>query len=122
MNPVLHFELPVRNMARAIRFYEALFAVKLDRKRVDGYDMAFFPESPTLPGASGALAKGDVYVPTRHGVILYFTVANLDTTLAAAKGLGAKLLYAKKEVAPQTWVAEVQDSEGNRLALIQRPR
>lgn len=71
-NPVFHFEVPVTDMDRAMRFYETVFAIKMRRERVDGYDMAFFPRLPGEPGASGALAKGDAYIPSRTGPILYF--------------------------------------------------
>jgi uncharacterized protein len=116
-NPVFHFEIPVTDMDRAVQFYEAVFATKLTRQKVDGYDMAFFPRADGKPGASGALAKGDVYVPSKTGAILYFDVADIDETLRRAEGQGAKILYPKKDIGDGGFVAEIEDSEGNRIAL-----
>ena len=119
INPVVHFEIPVTDMDRAVRFYEAVFAVKLERRAVDGYDMAFFPRADGRPGASGALAKGDVYKPTRDGAILYFDVLDIDAVIIRAETAGGSLLYPKKDIGEAGFVAEIADSEGNRIALSQ---
>ena len=119
INPVVHFEIPVTDMDRAIRFYEAVFAVKLDRRETDGYHMAFFPRADGRPGASGALAKGDVYKPTRDGAILYFGVPDIDAVIARAEAAGGSVLYPKKGIGEAGFVAEIGDTEGNRIALSQ---
>ncbi len=119
INPVVHFEIPVTDMNRAIAFYEAVFALKLDRREVDGYDMAFFPRADGRPGASGALAKGDVYKPTRDGAILYFDVPDVDAVIARAEAAGGLVLYPRKDIGAAGFVAEIADSEGNRIALSQ---
>jgi hypothetical protein len=117
MNPVVHFEIPVTDMARAVRFYEAVFLTKLAPQEVDGYTMAFFPRADGKPGASGALAKGDVYVPSKTGAILYFDVPAVDPVLERAVANGGKVLYPKKDIGEAGFVAEIEDSEGNRIAL-----
>lgn len=117
MNPVFHFEIPVTDMERAIRFYETVFETSLSRESVDGHDMAFFPRAADKPGASGALAKGDVYVPSKTGPIIYFDVADIDAVLERATRRGAKVLYPKKHIGDAGYVAEIEDSEGNRIAL-----
>ncbi|MCX9147367.1 VOC family protein [Erythrobacter sp. WG] len=119
INPVVHFEIPVADLDRAVRFYEAVFAVTLERRMVDGYDMAFFPRADGRPGASGALAKGDVYKPTRDGAILYFDVRDIDAVIARAKAAGGDVLYPKKDIGAAGFVAEIANSEGNRIALSQ---
>lgn len=121
INPVVHFEIPVTDMDRAVRFYEAVFAVKLERREIDGYDMAFFPRADGRPGASGALAKGDVYKPTTEGAILYFDVPDIDTVIARSQAKGGAVLYPKKDIGETGFVAEIADSEGNRIALSQAP-
>ena len=117
INPVVHFEIPVADMDRAIKFYENVFGFKLTRQEVDGYAMAFFPRADGKPGASGALAKGDVYVPSKEGAILYFDVPRIDPVLERATAQGGKVLYPKKDIGEAGFVAEIEDSEGNRIAL-----
>ena len=112
-----YFEIPVTDMDRAARFYTSVFGVSLTREIVDGYDMALFPPAEDGMGASGALAKGDVYVPSKTGAILYFRVASIDDVLARATAAGAQVLYPKKDIGELGYVAEIGDSEGNRIAL-----
>jgi predicted enzyme related to lactoylglutathione lyase len=118
-NPVFHFEIPVTDMARAIAFYETVFGYEMSRQEVDGYQMALFPRSDGGPGASGALASGDVYKPSTEGVIIYFDVPDIDAVLGRARAHGGDVLYAKKDTGGAGYVAEIEDSEGNRIALSQ---
>jgi uncharacterized protein len=118
-NPVYYFEIPVTDMDRAVAFYEGLLGIDLTRKSVDGYDMALFPVAQDGAGATGALAKGDVYRPSKEGAIVYFHVDNIEATVAKAKKMGRPILYPIKDIGPNGWVAEIEDSEGNRLALTQ---
>lgn len=119
INPVVHFEIPVTDMDRAIAFYEAVFGYRLTREEVDGYEMAFFPRADGQPGASGALAKGDVYRPSKDGSVIYFDVPDIDAVTARATARGSEVLYPKKDIGPAGFVAEIEDSEGNRIALSQ---
>jgi uncharacterized protein len=116
-NPVPYFEIPVTDMDRAVAFYSAVFGYDFTRETVDGYEMALFAYDPNGHGASGALAKGDVYVPSKKGTILYFRVAEIDPVLTRAVAKGGKVLYPKKSIGALGFVAEFQDSEGNRIAI-----
>lgn len=117
MNPVGYFEIPVTQMDRALAFYEHVFDQRLQRLTIDGYPMALFPAVEEAAGASGALAQGDVYVPGKEGPVLYFTVASIDAVLARVADLDGRVLYEKKSLGDAGWVAEFEDSEGNRIAL-----
>ncbi len=115
-NPVTYFEIPVADMDRAVEFYEAVFSVSLERRLIDGHDMALFPFDESAGGASGALAKGESYVPSKAGPRLYFFIENIDETLARAVAQGGSVAYPKTAVG-ELWVAEFEDSEGNQIAL-----
>jgi len=43
MNIAIHFEIPVQDLERAIRFYEGVFETVLERVQIDGNEMALFP-------------------------------------------------------------------------------
>jgi hypothetical protein len=116
---VRYLEIPVSDIERAVDFYEFVFGVELERVVVDGYEMANFPTLGDGKGADVTLAQGDVYIPSKTGAIVYFHVPDIDAVMSRAADRGAETLYAKKEVAPGTWVAEFEDSEGNRVALSQ---
>ncbi len=117
VNPVGYFEIPVTDLDRAAAFYQAAFGHVLARERIDGYDMALFPVDRDGAGASGALVKGDVYIPAKAGPILYFSVDSIDRTIERAAKAGGKTLYPRKAIGDLGFVAEIEDSEGNRIAL-----
>lgn len=119
---VTYFEIPVHDMGRAIRFYEAVLQLTLERTTTDGHPMALFPEPAEPAGITGALAYGDSYVPSRDGTRVYFTVLSIDDTLARALQAGGSVLYPKKDIGELGHVAEVQDTEGNRIGLFERRR
>ncbi len=116
-NPVSYFELPVRNMVRARTFYEFVFRVRLELVEIDGTEMALFPFADGAPGASGALAKGDSYVPAEAGARVYFTVDDIDATMRDVLVAGGVQHYPVTEVPSYGWVAEFLDTEGNVVAL-----
>ncbi len=92
-HPVYYFEIPITDMDRAVKFYEELLGVRLERQVVDGYDIARFPFFEGTAGATGALAKGDVYRPSKDGAIVYFHVDVITKTLAKAKAMGRPVLF-----------------------------
>ncbi len=117
INPVVYFEIPVLDLDRACDFYTKVFETTLTQDAVDGYQMAFFETSDESFGASGALVVGDVYIPSHQGCFLYFGVESIDETVARALEHGGSVLYPKKSNGELGSVAEIQDTEGNRIAL-----
>lgn len=119
-NPVVYFEIPVTDMERAVKFYASVFDFQFEKESIDNYEMALFPFQQESTGITGALARGDVYKPTQDGAILYLHTDHIDKTLDKALQLGAKVLYPKTINSGHAFVvAEIEDSEGNRIALRQ---
>ncbi|MFP3835064.1 VOC family protein [Chryseobacterium sp. SIMBA_028] len=117
-NPVVYFEIPVNDLERAEKFYSAVFNFSFDNEIIDHYEMALFPFEEKNSGITGALAKGDVYKPSKKGVIIYFKTVNIEVTLNQVLQHGGKILYPKKIDEKYGFaVAEFEDSEGNRIAL-----
>ena len=117
MNIAIHFEIPVRDLGRAIRFYEGVFELELERTTIDGNEMALFPLDEEAPGCSGALARGESYVPSLDGTRIYLRVDNIALTMSRALAAGAEVLYPVTRVSETIRVAEFKDTEGNRIAL-----
>lgn len=117
-NPVVYFEIPVTDMDRAMSFYKAVFRLDFKKEVIDHNEMALFPFSDSSFGISGALAKGEIYKPTKDGVVIYFQTTDIDATLQRAVANGGQLLYPKTDNGVGL-VAEFEDSEGNRIALFQ---
>jgi predicted enzyme related to lactoylglutathione lyase len=117
-NPVVYFEIPVDNIDRAVKFYKSVFDVNFDKDKIDNNEMALFPFDDKNAGISGALVKGEIYKPTKDGVLIYFKTENIDKTLKLATSFGGKMLYPKTDTGIGL-VAEFEDTEGNRIALYQ---
>lgn len=118
-NPVVYFEIPVTDIDRAIKFYKSVFNFTFEREIIDNNEMALFPFVEENTGISGALAKGEIYNPTHDGVVIYFNTENIDKTLKIAIESGGQMLYPKTSNGDLGFVAEFEDSEGNRIALHQ---
>ena len=119
INPCCYFEIPVLDINRAIIFYTKVFGFDFELEVVDGNEMAWFPLYKDKQGASGALAKGDSYKPSIDGARIYFSVEDINTSVSNALSLGSKVLYEKTAVPGHGFIAEITDSEGNRIALQQ---
>ena len=117
-NPVVYFEIPVIDIDRATNFYSNVFHFKFDTSIIDNNEMALFPFTQENSGISGALAKGEIYKPTKDGVLIYFNTANIDETLKLAITNGGQILFPKTDNGIGL-VAEFEDTEGNRIALYQ---
>ncbi|MEG0182493.1 MAG: VOC family protein [Stenotrophomonas sp.] len=117
MNPILHVEVPVTDLARAIAFYQRWLQVRIDAPVVvHDCRMAYLPFDDVAGGASMALVQGDSYLPSEQGARIYVGVDDLDDSLQRALQAGAELCFGP-DVAGDWRVAEIRDSEGNRIAV-----
>jgi uncharacterized protein len=119
-NPAVYFEIPVTNMERAKKFYTVVFKVDFTEEIIDNNQMALFPFDENGTGITGALAKGEIYKPSKTGTLIYFHTADIDSTLNAAVQNGGKILYPKTSTGQYGYVAEFEDTEGNRIGVSQR--
>ncbi|MBL0174031.1 MAG: VOC family protein [Ignavibacteria bacterium] len=120
-NVIGWIEIPVTDMERAMKFYEAVFGFAFTRQQMGDLDMAFFPWVKDSEGAGGALVcSAEHYTPMANGTLAYFTAfsGDLAIELARAEAAGGTILM------PKTLIAEgvghmglFLDSEGNRIAL-----
>ena len=118
-NPALYFEIPVTDMRRAVAFYQQVFGFDFELEEIHGNQMALMPFALDGSGISGALAQGEIYKPTVNGTLIYLHTASIDNTLNAAQLAGAKVLFPKTKAGAYAYVAEIQDSEGNRIGLME---
>lgn len=116
-HPVGYFEIPVNDLERARKFYEGVFSCSLEQAIIDNNEMALFAFHDQAMGITGALVKGDSYIPSKEGSRLYFNTDDLDETLARVLAGGGAVLYPKTSIGDLGWVAEFEDTEGNCIAL-----
>jgi uncharacterized protein len=116
-NPIVWFEIPVSDMQRATTFYEAVFDVKLSPLDMDGMQLAFFPADREHYGAGGALIHSPPITPSHHGTTVYFRVASIDPALEKIVAAGGKTLIPRRDIGQYGFMAQFEDTEGNRVAL-----
>ncbi len=117
-NPVVWFEIPVADMARAAAFYESVFRWPIKVEYMDdGKVMGWFPASETGYGASGALVKDNGYEPMPSGMVIYFSEPDIDGTLECVKKSGGNVILEKTHIGKYGFYAWFEDTEGNRIGL-----
>mgnify|MGYP002725666241 FL=1 len=117
------FEIPVADMDRAKKFYDAVFQVDIKLQDFGGTKMGWFPADHEKPGASGSLIKNkDWYKPSeRDGVLVYFNSMDVQEELDRIELNGGKIVQEKTQISPDIgYMAVFLDTEGNRIALHSR--
>jgi predicted enzyme related to lactoylglutathione lyase len=109
------FEILAADFERAVRFYEATFGVEL-RRDPAWPNMAIFPYQ--CPSVSGAVVAAKDAGPADGGVTIYLNCDHqLDAVLERAVISGGSILEEKNHIPNVGWVAQIRDSEGNRVGL-----
>lgn len=112
---IVWFEIPASDFPRAIRFYETILANPLIHDAAWPH-LAIFPYQ--RPGVSGALAHGDGLQPSSDGVVIYLNCdGKFDQVLSRVEDAGGSIVEPKNHLPNIGWVAQIRDSEGNRIGL-----
>jgi len=123
-NVVSWFEIPVRNMDRAVKFYETVFGFRLNRQLLGALEMAWFPWVDNATGSSGSLVCHEQhYTPSENGTLVYFNSpsGNLSTERERVEAAGGKILQPRTQISEEHgYMALLTDTEGNRIALYSR--
>ena len=117
---VVWFDIPVRDLDRAVRFYSAVLGVLLRKEQAGrGVAMAVLPHSDASVG--GCLVQTMDAKPSDGGPLLYLNAdGRLDAAVAAAGIAGGTVIQPKHSIGPDGYRAIVLDTEGNRIALHSR--
>jgi predicted enzyme related to lactoylglutathione lyase len=118
-NALNWFEIPTIDIERAASFYGALFGIDIPvSEDIQGYQMAVFPVEG---GVGGALLKGEGYVPSTEGTLVWLNGGDdLSDILARVEPAGGKVLMPKTHIGAPGFCATFLDTEGNRVGLHSR--
>ena len=113
------FEIYVDDMARATKFYETIFDVKLEQVEMMGMKMAMFPSTQMNGKVSGALVQHEMRKPSEQGALIYFNGnPDLSVALSRIEAAGGKVTMPKTKISDDIgYMAFFIDTEGNGVAL-----
>src|SRR3954463_1266605 len=109
-NRIVHFEIPAGKPEELTRFYTDLFGWKFTKAPLPGVDYWLCETGRDGPGIDGAIAQRQ---NSQQPWMNYVDVANVETSLAAAAKLGAKIAMPRTAVPGVGAIATIIDPEGN---------
>lgn len=123
MDKVVHFEIPVDDLARAKKFYSIFGWGLQDMSMPDGMNYTMVRTTPVdekthMPKEVGAINGGmmmrskDVRAP-----VFAINVSSVDVYIKKVGAAGGKVVTPKMEVGGMGYYAYVSDTEGNVLGL-----
>lgn len=114
-------EIAVSDFDRAKAFYQKMLDINLDEMQFGDWKMGFFPGYQG-EGVSGAIVAGPGYEPSSKGTLAYFNAnPDLQVMLYRIEQAGGKIIQNKKQISEEYgYMALLEDTEGNRIALHSR--
>lgn len=114
---VYWYEIPVTDIDRAVRFYQALFN-RDDFERSEynsGFPMA------VMGDLGGGLVQGEGFTPSANGVRIYIDVTGqFDEIYARIEQVGGTIVMPRTGETRHGEFAGFIDSEGNRINIARR--
>ena len=114
-NRAVWFDIPVVDLDRAIAFYRAVLAIRIDKAEFEGFSFGVLEHED---GNGGCLVPKPEEVIGDKGLLLYL---NAEGRIRAATDLVTKLggtvLEGIHSIGPHGFRAIIRDSEGNRIVL-----
>ncbi len=119
MTQVIWVEIPVKDIQRALKFYQTVFelgdiAINDDGERQTA--ILFYDEAMAKPGIS--LNQTANFEPSDKGLYVYLDCGeDLTPTLNRVEGAGGKIAVGKTSMGEAGRYASVIDTEGNLIGL-----
>jgi len=124
MSRISHIHIPVDDMDRAKEFYQEVFGWDVEETGSMYQMMRMDSKSEQDEPATQGATYGGLYKRQRSGepLSLVIEVPSLDEAIRKVKAMGGKLVTPKERVGVYELLAEVRDTEGNLLGLIEKPK
>ena len=119
-NSLNWFEIPAKDITRAKKFYESIFATKMeDIGEMMGMKMVGFPSEMGNGKASGALVQSEMHKPSTDGAVIYLNAnPSIQSVIDRIETSGGKVVMPKTQISPEIGnMAFFIDSEGNKVGL-----
>ena len=111
------FEIPATDISRAVKFYQEILGISIERMDFPEMEMGIFPYEGQM--VTGVIMKGEGYQPSADGITIYLNGGeNLQIILDKVEKSGGKIIVSKTPHADESgFFAIFLDSEGNKMGL-----
>ena len=118
-NALNWFEISVTDIARAKKFYEEIFSIKMEVQDMMGMKMAYFPTDAMSGKVGGSIVESPYHKPSADGVKVYLNAnPDMEAILAKITAAGGQVMMPKTKISDEIgYMAGFVDSEGNHIAL-----
>ena len=119
-NSLNWFEIPATDIARAKKFYEKAFAIKMDEMgEMMGMKMYSFPGDPESGKVYGGLVQSNMHKPSTEGAVVYLNAnPSIQAVIDRIEPAGGKVVMPKTQISPEIgYMAFFIDSEGNKIGV-----
>lgn len=112
-------EIPVKDIARAMRFYQAVFDLNPTEINSDNVRRTTTLFSGSAEGSPGiSLNQTKNFEPSDKGIFIYLDAGeDLTHHLSRIEPAGGKIVEPKTSMGSAGYYASIRDTEGNVLAL-----
>lgn len=119
MLKVIYVEIPVKDLERAMKFYQTVFALQPSQIYTDEVRRTNTLVNPAQPGEVGvSLNQTKNFEPSNKGPLVYFEPGDdLIDSLKRVEQSGGKIVEPQTPMGGAGHYAIITDSEGNALAL-----
>lgn len=116
-NMIAIFEIPAKDIKRAVQFYETLLDIEIEVMEFPGMKMGVFPTEGQ--SSFGTIVEGEGYEPSSNGVTIYLNMEkDIEGLLSTVADLGGTVLVEKSAHADDSgYYGLFIDSEGNKIGL-----
>ncbi|MBD1260870.1 VOC family protein [Maribacter polysiphoniae] len=117
-NAVNWFEIPATNYERAKKFYGTMLGIAITDMHMPNVKYGMFPYDNDNNGVGGGIVEMEGAKPSANGITLYLNAGNdLNDPLGRVESAGGKILMPKTDIGENGYMAQLMDTEGNRIAL-----
>lgn len=118
-NPVGWFEIYVKDLERAKKFYETVFATELQALNAPfpGIELFAFPMAENHYGTAGALVRMDGKDSCGNSTLVYFSCQDCAVEESRVVAAGGRVDREKMSIGEYGFISLVLDTEGNMIGL-----
>ncbi len=112
------FEIPAENYERAKAFYSSVLDIEIVDTPMPESKYGMLPYDHDNNGVGGGIIEMKGMVPTTDGPLIYLNGGDdLSVPLARVEASGGKIVMPKTAIGENGFMAQIIDTEGNKMAL-----